>query len=72
MDEHGYFSLGTSADYVAPFIGKVPFFLEVNQQMPRTFGGNQIHISQIEGFINVDYPLVEAKAPARTEIDQKI
>src|SRR3954470_21035531 len=30
MDRHGYFSLGTNCDYVGPFIGKVPFFLEVN------------------------------------------
>lgn len=72
VDEHGYFSLGTSADYVAPFIGKVPFFLEVNKQMPRTYGSNQIHISQIEGYINVDYPLHEAKQPDVTDIDLQI
>lgn len=56
MDSHGYFSLGTNAEYVATFIGKAPMFLEVNEQMPRTFGGNQVHISQIEGFIEVDRP----------------
>lgn len=72
MDEHGYFSLGVSADYVAPFIGKVPFFLEVNKQMPRTFGSNEIHISQITGFINVDYPLFEVQPAKITEVDQKI
>ena len=72
MDKHGFFSLGTNADYIAPFIGKVPFFLEVNQQMPRTYGTNQIHISQIEGYIHVDYPLYEAKAPQSNEIDKKI
>ncbi len=72
MDEHGYFSLGVSADYVAPFIGKVPFFLEVNQQMPRTFGSNEIHISQISGYINVDYPLFEVQPAKITEADQKI
>ena len=44
-DRHGYFSLGTNADYVAPFIGRVPFFVEANAQMPRTFGRNQIHLS---------------------------
>ena len=43
-DRHGYFSLGTSADYVAAVIGHVPFFLEVNRQMPRTFGLNQIPV----------------------------
>src|SRR5688500_11925930 len=44
-DRHGYVSLGTSADYVSPFIGQVPFFIEANAQMPRTFGRNQLHIS---------------------------
>jgi acyl-CoA hydrolase len=42
-DRHGYFSLGTNCDYVGAFIGKVPFFLEVNARMPRTFGRNQVH-----------------------------
>jgi acyl-CoA hydrolase len=57
MDRHGYFSLGTNADYVSPFIGKVPFWLEVNARMPRTFGRNQLHVSQVEGWVEVDRPL---------------
>ena len=57
MDEFGYFSLGTQADIVSEFIGTVPFILEVNQHMPRTFGQNQIHISQIAGFVENDRPL---------------
>lgn len=72
IDEHGYFSLGTQADYVSSFIGKVPFFLEVNKRMPRTFGGNQIHISQIEGYITVDYPLHEVPISPVTETDRCI
>ncbi|SDI74349.1 acetyl-CoA hydrolase/transferase family protein [Natribacillus halophilus] len=56
MDEDGYFSFGTNADYVTALIGKAPFFLEVNKQMPRTFGENKIHISEIEGYIEVDRP----------------
>ncbi|WP_336824632.1 acetyl-CoA hydrolase/transferase C-terminal domain-containing protein [Sporosarcina sp. USHLN248] len=72
MDEHGYFSLGTQADYAAEFIGKVPFVLEVNRYMPRTFGKNQIHISQIAGFIENDLPLTEEKSPVITEKDLKI
>lgn len=72
MDEHGYFSLGTQADYVASFIGRVPFFLEVNPNMPRTFGANQVHISQVLGYIEVDYPLHEAKEPEITDIDRQI
>ena len=59
MDRHGYFSLGTNCDYVAPFIGTVPFFLEVNAQMPRTFGRNQLHVSQVAGWVEADRALVE-------------
>ena len=72
IDEHGYFSLGTQADYVSSLIGKVPFFLEVNKQMPRTFGANQVHISQIEGYTTVDYPLHEVPMPQVSEIDRCI
>jgi acyl-CoA hydrolase len=72
IDRHGYFSLGTNCDYVAPFIGSVPFFLEVNHRMPRTFGRNQLHISQVAGFTEVDRPLVEVPAPEPTEVDRRI
>ena len=72
MDAHGYFSLGTNADYVAPFIGRVPFFLEVNAQMPRTFGRNQIHVSQIAGYCTVDRPLVEVSPSMPSAIDDRI
>ena len=66
MDEHGYFSLGTGADYVSEFIGHVPFMLEVNAHMPRTFGKNQIHISQIVGFVENDAILTEETSPIVT------
>jgi acyl-CoA hydrolase len=72
MDQHGYFSLGTNADYVAPFIGSVPFFLEVNAQMPRTFGRNQIHVTQVVGYTEVDYPLVEVPPSTPGEIESRI
>ena len=29
-DRHGYFSLGTNADYTASLIGRAPFFVEVD------------------------------------------
>ncbi|HSI67772.1 MAG TPA: acetyl-CoA hydrolase/transferase C-terminal domain-containing protein, partial [Planococcus sp. (in: firmicutes)] len=72
MDEHGYFTFGTQADYIAEFVGKVPFILEVNDQMPRTYGQNQIHISQISGFVEHNAPLAEEKSPAITDIDRLI
>ncbi len=72
MDEHGYFTFGTQADYIAEFVGKVPFILEVNDQMPRTFGRNQIHISQIVGYVEHHAPLAEEKVSAVSEKDIQI
>ena len=71
-DAHGHFSLGTNADYVAALIGRVPFFLEVNAQMPRTFGHNQIHVSQLLGWCEADRPLEEVQPAAPDDRDRAI
>ena len=71
-NRHGYFSLGTNCDYTASLIGRAPFFLEANAQMPRTFGGNQLHVSQVVGWTEVDYPLIEAHPVPPTEKDRAI
>jgi acyl-CoA hydrolase len=71
-DRHGYFSLGTNAEYVARFIGRMPFFLEVNPQMPRTFGLNNIHVSQTVGWSEGEWPLVEIPPIVPDERDQAI
>jgi acyl-CoA hydrolase len=71
-DRHGYFSLGPHAEYTAAFIGEVPFFVEVNPSVPRTFGGNQLHISDIVGWCEADTPLVEVPPPTSSERDRQI
>ena len=71
-DQHGYFSLGVSADYTSSFIGRARFFLEVNDAMPRTFGRNQIHVSQVEGWIRNDHPLTEVPPPEMDADDHTI
>src|SRR5882757_4660084 len=65
-DSHGYFSLGTNADYAAAFIGEVPFFLEVTDGQPFTYGQNQIHVSQVAGWIrtNAGFPTVARREPS--------
>jgi acyl-CoA hydrolase len=72
LDRHGYFSLGVNADYAASFIGRARFFLEANEQQPRTFGRNQIHVSQVLGWVEVDRPLVESTPPPRSALDDRI
>jgi acyl-CoA hydrolase len=71
-DRHGYFSLGTNAEYVAALIGKVPFFLEVTEHMPRTFGLNQLHESQVLGWCRSDEPLVEVPPAEAGDRDRAI
>jgi acyl-CoA hydrolase len=71
-DRHGYFSLGTNAEYVAALIGEAAFFVEVNARMPRTFGGNQLHVSDVIGFCESDEALVELPPVRATERDRRI
>jgi len=71
-DRHGYFSLGVSADYTASFIGRGRFFLEVTEHMPRTFGRNQLHVSQLAGWCRSDRPLVAVEPPTPGPIDHAI
>jgi acyl-CoA hydrolase len=71
-DRHGNFSLGVSADYAASFIGRAPFFVEVNRQMPRAAGRNQIHVSQIDGWSQADYPLVTTPPVQPDEVERAI
>jgi acyl-CoA hydrolase len=71
-DRHGYFSLGLNADYVASFIGRARFFLEANPRMPRTFGRNQIHVSQLVGWTESDRPLVEVAPAPIGDLDRAI
>jgi acyl-CoA hydrolase len=71
-DEDGFFSLGTNCDYVAPLAGQVPFFVEANARMPRTYGANQVHLSQVVGWCEADYPLVEVPPAEPGPIDEAI
>ena len=64
--------LGTNADYVARLIGKAPFFLEANPNMPRTRGENQVHVSQVAGWVEADYPLPEMPPAKVGEKDRVI
>jgi len=71
-DQHGYFSLGVSADYTSSFIGRARFFLEVTEHMPRTFGRNQLHVSQVVGWCRTDRPLVSVPPARPSAVDDTI
>ena len=71
-DEHGFFSLGAHAEYVAALAGEMPVFLEANAQVPRTRGENQVHVRDIVGWCEADYPLVEVPSTAPSAADSTI
>lgn len=75
MDKHGFFSTGTNVD-----IGWGPaktgnpriIVVEVNENMPRTYGSNHIHISEVNAVVENHVPLVEIPELPITEKDQAI
>ena len=65
MDRSGHFSLGTNPDYAAELVRKGRrVIVEVNRHMPRTFGENLLHISQVDAVIEHDAPLMELPSHA--------
>lgn len=74
MDKDGNFSLGTSPSYVASLIEHAKtIILEVNQNMPRTFGSkNNIHISQVDALVENTVDLPELPTPVLKEKDLAI
>lgn len=74
MDEEGNFSLGTSISHIGPLFGDAKsIILEVNKNMPRTFGEqNQIHISQVTALVENNYELPSLSNPILSDKDMKI
>ena len=75
MDRHGYVSTGVNPDYVYGFIRRNPgcvILAEINQHMPRAYGNNHFHISELAAVVENDQPLVELPSFPLTEKDEKI
>ncbi len=75
MDRHGFFSMGTSPDYLYGFIRHNPgcvILAEVNQHMPRTFGNNHFHISELAAVVENDTPLFSLPDIPLNEKDELI
>lgn len=73
MDKAGYFSLGTSPDYGATVVRKAKrIIVEVNENMPRTFGECLLHISDVDAVVENTVPLLETIIGQGSEEDDKI
>ncbi len=73
MDGHGYLSLSLGTTYERETLKRAKIsILEVNPNMPRTFGDTTIHISEIDHVIEVGYQLSELPIVEPTEKEMKI
>ncbi|WP_026476464.1 acetyl-CoA hydrolase/transferase family protein [Alkaliphilus transvaalensis] len=73
MDKHGFLSLALSATYEREMMEAADLvILEVNPNVPRTFGDTVISIEEIDCIIEVDYPLSELPTLQPSEKDQVI
>lgn len=76
MDDHGYFSFSLSAATARSTLDKADVvILEINENLPRVYGGQDdcIHISEVDMIVEGPHaPLVELPTPPATDIDEKI
>jgi itaconate CoA-transferase len=73
MDRSGHFSLGTNADYAATLVRSASrVIVEVNREMPRTFGESLLHISQVDQVVEHDHPLMELPEVTPSAEDEAI
>ncbi|KHN85920.1 4-hydroxybutyrate coenzyme A transferase [Toxocara canis] len=75
IDEHGYCTLGVSADCsVSAVRAAQKIIAMVNESMPRTFGDTIIHCSHIDTLVNARQPIHSKNVSelTTTETEQKI
>jgi len=76
MDSRGYFNFGISNSFASAVIDKAKkIIVEINENIPQCFGGNQesIHISRVDHIVEGKMiPLPEVPALEPSEVDIKI
>ncbi len=72
-DEHGYCSYGVEVGVTKSAAESAGLVIaEVNPRMPRTLGDSFIHVSQIDYFVEVDYPLPEVRPEPASDVQDRI
>ncbi|MFZ5968787.1 MAG: acetyl-CoA hydrolase/transferase family protein [Bacillota bacterium] len=73
MDRHGNLSLSLGCTYERDVIDEGAYVIvEVNPNLPRTFGDTVIHISEIDAIVEVDYDIPALPEVPFTEKDKRI
>jgi acyl-CoA hydrolase len=72
-DKHGYMSLGLSATYEKAMSQNARLvILEVNPNVPRTFGDTAVHFNDVDYIIESNYAIPEVPETEPDELDYKI
>lgn len=73
MDKHGNLSLSLGCTYERDVIDEgAVVIVEVNPNLPRTFGDTTVHISEIDALVEVDYPVIALPEAPISEKDRII
>jgi acyl-CoA hydrolase len=73
MDENGYFSLGLAADYTMAAVSKArAIVLEVNPNVPYSFGDCRVHISQVGALVESEDEIAAVGLPAIGPVQEAI
>jgi acyl-CoA hydrolase len=72
-DEHGFVSLGTTVDCTLTAARCAKLVLaEVNDQVPRTHGDTNLHVSHIHAMVETSRSLLELEPEPLTEIHRRV
>jgi acyl-CoA hydrolase len=73
MDKHGFFSVSLGTDYTMSAIKKArAIILEVNPNVPFTYGNCLVHISQVSALVENEDPLLEVGLPKLGPVEERI
>ncbi len=73
MDKSGYFTFGTNNDYTSTAARCAKkLIVEVNENMPRVFGGSLLHISEVTAIVEHNAPLIALDPRPATDLDKII
>jgi 4-hydroxybutyrate CoA-transferase len=72
-DKEGYCTFGVSSDFTIAMAKTAKIVIaEINQQMPRVYGNNRIHLDDIDYGIETDRALPQIRSSELTELDLRI
>lgn len=72
-NEHGYVNLGIDTFYTGTIIEQADYVIaEVNEQMPRTYGETNFHVTQFDAFVENPNPMPPVPTPQASDIEMKM